>query len=37
MQGAKAVIASLWPVADEGTSRLMQEFYRIRELSVGMT
>jgi CHAT domain-containing protein len=30
-QGAKAVIASLWPVADESTSRLMQEFYRIRE------
>jgi CHAT domain-containing protein/uncharacterized protein HemY len=30
-QGAKAVIASLWPVADESTSLLMQEFYRIRE------
>jgi len=30
-QGAKAVIASLWPVADESTSLLMQKFYRIRE------
>jgi CHAT domain-containing protein/Tfp pilus assembly protein PilF len=36
-QGAKAVIASLWPVADESTSRLMQEFYRIRESSAGIT
>ena len=34
---SKAVIASLWPVADESTSRLMQEFYRIRESSKGMT
>jgi CHAT domain-containing protein len=36
-QGAKAVIASLWPVADESTSRLMQEFYRLRESSGGIT
>lgn len=36
-QGAKAVIASLWPVADESTSRLMQRFYRIRESSPGKT
>jgi CHAT domain-containing protein/tetratricopeptide (TPR) repeat protein len=35
-QGAKAVIASLWPVADASTSRLMQEFYRIRETSAGI-
>jgi CHAT domain-containing protein len=36
-QGAKAVIASLWPVADVSTSVLMREFYRIRESSPGMT
>jgi CHAT domain-containing protein len=31
------VIASLWPVADESTSNLMQEFYRIRESTPGLT
>ncbi len=36
-QGAKAVIASLWPVADASTSRLMQDFYRIRESAPGIT
>jgi len=36
-QGAKAVVASLWPVADASTSILMQEFYRIRESSAGIT
>lgn len=36
-QGAKSVIASLWPVADESTSILMREFYRIRESGGGMT
>ena len=36
-KGAKAVIASLWPVADESTSLLMREFYRIRESEPGMT
>ena len=36
-EGAKAVLASLWPVADESTSLLMQEFYRIRESTPGIT
>jgi CHAT domain-containing protein len=36
-QGAKSVVASLWPVADASTSRLMQEFYRIRETKAGIT
>jgi CHAT domain-containing protein/tetratricopeptide (TPR) repeat protein len=30
-QGAKAVLASLWPVADESTKLLMQNFYRLRD------
>jgi len=34
-QGAKAVAASLWPVADRSTKLLMQEFYRLREESAG--
>jgi CHAT domain-containing protein len=28
--GAKAVVASLWPVADVGTELLMREFYRLK-------
>jgi CHAT domain-containing protein/Tfp pilus assembly protein PilF len=36
-QGAEAVIASLWPVADASTKVLMQKFYRIRESSPGKT
>jgi len=32
-KGAKAVVASLWSVADVSTSLLMQEFYRVRESS----
>ena len=36
-QGAKAVLASLWPVADRSTTILMKEFYRIRESQAGMT
>ena len=32
-KGAKAVIASLWSVADISTSLLMQDFYRARESS----
>ena len=35
-KGASAVIASLWPVADESTSLLMQEFYRLLETQPGM-
>ncbi len=30
-QGAKAVIATLWPVADASTALLMQQFYKLRE------
>jgi CHAT domain-containing protein/Tfp pilus assembly protein PilF len=36
-QGAKAVVASLWPVADNSTSLMMREFYRIRESTPGIT
>ncbi|HEU4594221.1 MAG TPA: CHAT domain-containing protein [Pyrinomonadaceae bacterium] len=36
-QGAKAVLASLWPVADASTRRLMQEFYRLRGEGEAMT
>ncbi|HEY9403565.1 MAG TPA: CHAT domain-containing protein, partial [Pyrinomonadaceae bacterium] len=35
-QGAKAVMASLWPVADASTKELMQSFYRIRNAQPGM-
>jgi CHAT domain-containing protein len=35
-QGAKAVLASLWPVADASTKQLMQSFYRIRNSQAGM-
>ncbi len=33
--GAKAVVASLWPVADIGTEVLMREFYRLRLAHAG--
>jgi CHAT domain-containing protein/tetratricopeptide (TPR) repeat protein len=35
-QGAKGVIATLWPVADQSTGLLMQRLYRFREQQ-GMT
>ncbi|HEV2800414.1 MAG TPA: CHAT domain-containing protein, partial [Pyrinomonadaceae bacterium] len=35
-QGAKSVMASLWPVADASTKQLMQSFYRIRNAQPGM-
>jgi CHAT domain-containing protein len=36
-QGAGAVMATLWPVADVSTPLLMKEFYRLRETNAGMT
>ncbi len=36
-QGAQAVLATLWPIADVGTKELMQQFYRIRESKKGMS
>ncbi len=30
-QGAKAVVATLWPVADASTAQLMERFYSLRE------
>jgi CHAT domain-containing protein len=35
-QGAKAVVATLWPVADASTADLMQTFYRLRETQPGL-
>jgi CHAT domain-containing protein len=34
--GANAVIATLWPLADESSPRLMREFYRNRQAGGGM-
>ncbi len=31
-QGAKGVLATLWPVADRSTGTFMQEFYRLRQI-----
>jgi CHAT domain-containing protein len=36
-QGAKAVIATLWSVADASTAILMKEFYRLRTADPTMT
>jgi CHAT domain-containing protein len=35
-QGAKAVVATLWAVADKSTQTLMQTFYRLRENQPGL-
>jgi CHAT domain-containing protein/Tfp pilus assembly protein PilF len=35
-KGAKAVVASRWPVADRSTQALMQTFYRLRERQPGL-
>jgi CHAT domain-containing protein len=35
-QGAKAVVATLWAVADRSTQALMQTFYRLRESQPGL-
>ena len=36
-QGAKGVIATLWPVADESTGQFIQLFYGFRQKNPGMT
>lgn len=36
-QGAKGVIATLWPVADDSTGKFMQIFYGLRRQTPGMT
>lgn len=36
-QGAKGVLATLWPVADDSTALLMRQFYEIREAKSGTT
>jgi len=36
-KGAKAVVATLWPVADDSTRTLMQDFYRLRQDKKGIS
>ena len=36
-KGAKAIIATLWPVADDSTTLLMQQFYRVHEMERGIS
>ncbi|MBI3936850.1 MAG: CHAT domain-containing protein [Betaproteobacteria bacterium] len=36
-QGAKGVLATLWPVADRGTGDFMRAFYRIRQSDPSIT
>lgn len=37
LRGAKSVLATLWPVADESTSLLMSEFYKLKKENPEMT
>jgi CHAT domain-containing protein len=36
-QGAKAVVATLWPVEDASTQEVMQTFYRLRDTQPGLS
>lgn len=36
-QGAKSILATLWPVADESTQLVMTEFYRLKKEKSGMS
>jgi CHAT domain-containing protein len=36
-QGAKAVVATLWPVEDASAQAVMQTFYRLREAQLGLS
>jgi tetratricopeptide (TPR) repeat protein len=36
-KGAKAVVASLWPVADVSTALLMRKFYQVRQTKPALT
>jgi CHAT domain-containing protein len=36
-QGAKAVVATLWPVEDASTKEVMQTFYRLRDTQPGLS
>jgi CHAT domain-containing protein/Tfp pilus assembly protein PilF len=36
-KGAKAIIATLWSVADDSTTLLMQQFYRVHEMERGIS
>ena len=35
--GAKAVLATLWPVADQSTAAFMAEFYKLKEVQPGIS
>ena len=37
IEGAKAVIASLWNVSDDSTADFMEEFYRVKGANKGMS